>query len=243
MIKPEKIKQKKSTLIDHLGELRSRIIKSIILILIITCSAFTFIKSLLPTLIKPVGKLIFIAPGEAFAVNIKVAFFCGLFLSSPFILYQIWQFVSAGLNKQERKYIRIFGPLSFLFFVAGTSFCFFIIVPISIKFLLGFATDIMTPMITASKYISFVGTLTLAFGIVFELPLVALFLTKVGLITPKLLIQKRKYTIVIIFIMSALLTPPDVITQCLMAIPLLVLYEIGIIFSKMVYKDRSGNIL
>lgn len=227
------------SLVEHLEELRNRIIRSVIYIIVGICVAYAFVNSILPILVKPVGKLVFIAPQEAFVARIKIAFFGGLFLSSPLILCQIWQFVSGGLSQHERKYIRIFGPLSFVFFIIGVCFCYFIIAPISMKFLLGFATDFMTPMITVSKYISFVGTLTLTFGLVFELPLITLFLTKIGVITPRFLCRKRKQAIVVMFLLSAILTPPDIITQCLMAIPLLFLYELGIIFSKVAYKKRT----
>jgi sec-independent protein translocase protein TatC len=193
----------------------------------------------MPNLIKPAGKLVFIAPQEAFIANIKIALFGGLFLASPFVTYQIWRFVSAGLKRNEMKYTLIFGPLSFLFFLLGIAFGYFIIVPIGIKFLLGFATELVTPMLTISKYISFVGMLTLAFGVVFQLPVVSLFLTKLGIITPYFLSSKRRYAVVFIFLLAAVLTPPDIITQCLMAVPLLVLYEIGIIFSKIAYKGET----
>lgn len=227
---------RKLTLVEHLGELRNRVIKSIISIIVATCLCYGFVDTILPSLIKPVGKLVFIAPQEAFIARIKIAFFVGLFLSSPLILYQIWRFVSSGLKLGERKYTLIFGPLSLVFFFLGAFFGYFIIVPIGIRFLLGFATDLITPMITISRYISFVGILTLSFGIIFELPLISLFLTKIGMVTPEFLSNKRKHTVVFVFIVAAVLTPPDIITQCLMALPLLVLYEIGIIFSKFVYK-------
>lgn len=230
---------KQLSLVNHLEELRNRIIKSIIFIAVCVCVTYAFVNSILPALVKPVGKLVFIAPQEAFVSRIKISLFCGLFLSSPFIIYQIWQFISTGLNPKERKYIRIFGPLSFVFFVLGVCFCFFVITPISIKFLLGFAGDIMEPMITVSKYISFVGGLALTFGLVFELPIAALFLTRIGIITPDFLTARRKQAIVVMFIASAILTPPDVITQCLMALPLLFLYEVGVVFSKLAYKRRS----
>jgi len=224
------------TFVEHLSELRSRIVKSVIVVIVAMCLIYTFVNVLLSLLIKPVGKLVFIAPQEAFVANIKIAFFGALFVSSPFLLYQIWQFVAAGLYKKERKYVLLFGPLSFIFFIIGAFFGYSVIIPIGVKFLLGMATDCITPMITISNYISFVGMLTLTFGLIFELPLVSLFLTKIGIITPHFLSKKRKVAIVFIFIAAAILTPPDMITQCLMAIPLLLLYEIGIIFSKLVYK-------
>lgn len=223
-------------LTEHLEELRKRIIRAVICIIIMSCILYNFMDVLVPILVRPVGKLVFTSPQEAFVANIKLAFWGGFFFSSPFVLYEVWQFVSRGLKENERRYIRIFGPLSFILFILGAVFGYFVIIPIGIKFLLGFATDFVTPMITINNYISFIGGITLAFGVVFELPLVILFLTKMGIVTPEFLVEKRRHAIVLIFIAAAFLTPPDVITQCLMAFPLLALYEIGIIFSKISYK-------
>jgi len=222
----------KLTLIKHLEEIRNRIIKSIISVIACSVFVYCFIDRLLPFLTKPIGELVFIAPQEAFVTNIQIAFFGGVFLSSPVILYQVWRFVSRGLKANERKYVLIFGPLSFLLFVVGCAFGYFLIVPLGIRFLLSFSTEFITPMISISKYISFLGLLTMVFGLVFQLPLVMLFLTKIGVVNSKFLSQRRREAIVIIFIAASLLTPPDVITQVLMALPLIVLYELGIIFSK-----------
>ena len=226
----------KATLVEHLDELRSRIIKSAVSIIIGSCFIYNFVDRILKHLSQPVGKLVFIAPQEAFVTNIKISLFGGLFLSAPVLIYQVWKFVSSGLKKNERKYVLLFGPLSFLFFVTGVSFGYFVIAPMGIKFLLGFAADFVVPMITISNYISFVGTLVFAFGVVFQLPLVMLFLTKIGVTTPRFLSDKRKHAIVFIFIAAATLTPPDIVTQCLMAVPLLVLYEIGIMLSKLTHR-------
>lgn len=230
------MKDKEIALTEHLNELRSRILKSIIFIIVSSCVVYRFSGTIIGKIAGPVEKLVFIAPQEAFVANIKIALFGGLFLASPIVLYQIWRFVSAGLKKNEVKHVMIFGPLSFIFFLAGIFFGYFIIVPIGIKFLLGFATETVAPMITISKYISFISGLTLTFGMIFELPLVSLFLTKIHIVTPHFLIKKRRHAIVFIFVIAAILTPPDVVTQCLMAGPLLVLYEIGILFSKFAYR-------
>jgi sec-independent protein translocase protein TatC len=224
------------TFTQHLDELRSRIIKSVISVVVCSCVVYYFVDFFLSIFTKPVGQLVFIAPQEAFVTNIKIALIGGLFLSSPFLLFQVWRFVSAGLKKNEKKYTLIFGPLSFIQFLLGVVFVYFVILPIGMKFLLGFASDQVVPMITISKYISFVGTLMLCFGLIFELPLVILFLSKIGLVNPTFLVSKRKHAIVIVFIGAAIVTPPDVITQVLMAFPLLILYEVGIVFSKFAYK-------
>lgn len=231
--------EKKLTLVGHLDELRGRLIKSVICVVLCFVFLYAFVDSILLFLAKSVESLVFIAPQEAFIARIKVVFFAGLFLSSPFILYQAWRFISDGLNDNEKKYTLFFGPLSFVFFVVGSLFGYMVIVPVGIKFLLGFATESILPMISIQKYVSFVGGLTFIFGIIFELPLALLFLTKIGMVNPDMLVRRRKHAIVIIFISAAMLTPPDAVTQLFMAIPLLALYEIGILFSKMTYKKAG----
>ncbi len=232
------MENQKLTLTEHLDELRRRIIKSIVSIIVCSLILYNCVDSVLFLLIKPVGKLVFIAPQEAFVAKIKIAFFIGFLFSSPFVLFQTWKFISAGLSLGERKHIGIFAPLSLIFFFLGTLFGYFIIVPIGMRFLLGFASEYVMPMITISNYISFVITLTLGFGLIFELPIALLFLTKIGIVNPTFLAKKRREAIVIVFIIAAILTPPDVITQTLMAVPLIILYEIGILFSKIAFKNE-----
>jgi sec-independent protein translocase protein TatC len=229
---------KRLSLIEHLDELRSRIIKSLVFVIIATILSYNYVDRILVLLINPVGKLIFIAPQEAFIANIKIAFFGGVFLSSPFVLCQIWRFVAAGLRRNEKKYALAFGLFSFVFFILGAAFGYIVIVPIGMNFLLGFATDLIRPMISVSRYISFIGTISFAFGLVFQLPVAIIFLTKIGIITPEFLKSRRKEILVFIFILAAILTPPDVVTQILMAAPLIVLYEISVLFSKMTYNRK-----
>lgn len=232
-------KNKELSFTEHLDEFRGMLIRAIIAILVTTCFAFSSANTFIEALIKPIGKIVFIAPQEAFVANILIALLGGLFLASPYVFYQAWTFISAGLELNEKKYIYIYGPVSFVLFLIGAAFGYFIIVPIGLKFLLGFGSESLVPMITLSKYISFIGMLTLSFGLAFELPVAILFLTKLGIITPSFLENNRKAAIVFIFIAAALLTPPDVVTQCLMAVPLIVLYEIGILCSKIAHNKRD----
>lgn len=222
---------------DHYEELRSRLIKAIAAFLFFSCLFYAVIDEALGILAKPVGILIFTTPAEAFVTRIMLTLFGGFFLALPVILYQIWRFIASGLKEHELRYVRIFGPCSLLLFLSGALFAYFVIVPVSVRFLLGYANEFIVPMITIKNYVSFVGTMLLAFGIVFELPLALMFLAKIGVATPAFLIQKRKYAIVIILIISAVITPPDVITQIMMALPLVALYEVGIIASKCVYRN------
>ena len=217
----------------HCEELRNRLIKSIVAVLSAACLFYLIVDKVFAFVIKPVGRVVFTAPGEAFVARIMLAFFGGIFLALPVVLYQVWRFVAAGLKEHEAKYVRIFAPYSFVLFIMGGSFAYFVAVPVSIRFLLSFSSSVIVPMITVKNYISFVGTMLLAFGIVFELPLVLMFLTKIGIATPVFLAQKRKYAIVIILGVSALITPPDCVTQIMIAVPLIILYEAGIIASRL----------
>ena len=223
---------------DHLDELRSRLIKIFLCIFVAAVVAYQFIDQILFNLIHPVGHLIFTSPAEAFTTRFALTLWAGVFLSSPLIVYHIWKFVACGLKEHEHKYIIFYGPLSLIFFLMGVFFAYFLIIPISITFLLSFSSDLLVPMITVKSYISFVGTLILSFGVIFELPLVLMFLARIGIATPAFLEQKRSHAIVLILIVSAILTPPDLITLFLMAAPLVILYEIGIIVVKMTYRPK-----
>ncbi|MBU4149512.1 MAG: twin-arginine translocase subunit TatC [Candidatus Omnitrophica bacterium] len=224
------------TFTEHLEELRQRIIRSLAFVIIASILTYAFTDKILIFLSKPAGRLVFIAPAEAFITRIKLALFGGLYLSSPLILYEVWGFVSSGLERTDKKYALLFSVFSFILFTAGTLLGYFVIVPMGLNFLLSFSSEYLQPMISVGRYTSFVMSLSFAFGLVFQLPLAILFLTKTGIVTPEFLSRNRKYTIVIIFIAAAVFTPPDVITQCLMAIPLLALYEISIFLSRIARK-------
>lgn len=236
------IENEKMPFTQHLEELRKR------LIIIFISIGFGFILTyflshkIILILKIPLGQdLIFISPTEAFFVNLKVALFASLFLTIPITLYQLWRFVSPGLLEKEKKHTLPFVVSSTIMFVIGGMFAYYLILPFGIKFLLAYGTNEIKPMLSLGNYISFTTKLILAFGIVFELPLVLLFLTKIGIITPKFLTRNRKYAILLVFIIAAFLTPPDVFTQILMALPLIVLYEVSILLSKLVYKKKGDD--
>lgn len=227
---------KRFTIIEHLAELRKLLIVCLVSIFVCAVVCYAVHAKLLEFLIKPVGKLVFIAPQEAFITYIKISFLAGVFLAIPVITWQIWRFVSVALTPHEKKHLLYYIPFFFFLFFGGSAFAYFLILPIGMTFLLGFATETLQPMISVGKYVSFAGMILLAFGVVFEMPLVIMFLTKINLVTPDFLKRKRKTSIIIIFVVAALLTPPDMITQCLMAGPLIVLYEVSILLSRLVYK-------
>lgn len=221
---------------EHFNELRWRLIKSLAAVAVAACLFYPFVDPVLAFLIRPVGRVVFTSPSDAFVARFMLVIWGGVILALPVILFQFWRFVSAGLKGHERKYVALFGPLSLVLFFAGAAFGYFVMIPVGMKFLLGFATDFMVPMITVQNYLSFVTTLVLAFGATFELPLILMFLAKIGIVTPAFLAQKRKHAVVIILIVSAVITPPDAVSQLIMALPLVVLYELGIIVSRLVQR-------
>lgn len=226
---------KEMTLMDHLGELRDRLVRSVVAALLGFLACYAFRQDLFNIQMKPLldvlppdSHLIYTSLPEAFFTYVKVAFVAGLFLVSPYIFYQIWQFISPGLYDQERKYIIPISFLSALFFVTGALFGYYIVFPFGFEFFMGYADDLIKPMPSLREYFSFSLKLLFAFGVIFELPLFIFFLARLGLVTAAALRKFRKYAILLSFVLAAILTPPDGITQILMAGPLIILYEISI---------------
>ncbi len=235
--------EKQMGFIEHLEELRRRLIASLITIFIASCVVYVFVEQIIELSVKSSGmELVFLAPQEVFLTYIITAIFCGIFLASPIVLFQIWRFVAAGLKKEEKRYILWYAPCSFLLFVGGALFAYTIVLPVTMKFFLGFSNDFLTPMISISKYISFSGSFLLAFGLVFQMPVVILLLTNMGIVNSKFLRAQRKYALLMTFIVGAIMTPsPDVFTQLLMAVPLLALFEITIWLSLFVdYRKKRS---
>ncbi len=229
---------------EHIEELRERLIKSALAVLIGFLIAWPFKKKLLLLLERPLpknlqGKLIFLSPPEAFFTALKISFFAGILIALPFVLYQAWKFIEPGLYEHEKKFILPFLFFSVLFFFLGASFAYFVILPFGLRFLLGFMGDLLTPQLTIGSYISFVIQMILAFGFVFLLPVIVWLLSKLGIINYTVLEKNRKYAVLVIFIVAALLTPPDAFSQIMMAIPLLGLYELSIWVSKFAGRKKE----
>lgn len=238
--------EKKLPLTAHLQELRKRLILSFIAIgaAFILCYAFadSIFNILAAPLIKVMpagGSLIFIGLAEAFFTYMKVAFIAAVILVSPFVLYQIWAFVAPGLYQKEKRYVIPFVLGGSLFFAMGVLFAYFVAIPIGFKFLLGYATDFIKPMPSMKEYLTFSIKFLLAFGLVFEFPVVLVLLARIGVVDAKMLARQRKYAILLIFIFAAIITPPDFISQVLMALPLIGLYELSILLCKIVGKKKK----
>jgi sec-independent protein translocase protein TatC len=236
----------KLPLTEHLEELRKRLIRCIIAILAGFVVAYAFKERLFDILAAPLinvmrqgDTLIFTGIPEAFFTYLKVSLLAGLFLAAPFIIYQFWMFVAPGLYRHERKTMIPIIFISSFFFVGGALFGYFIVFPLGFKFLLGFATESIQALPSMREYLSFSAKLLLAFGIVFELPIVITFLARLGIVTVPFLKKNRKYAILIFFAGAAVLTPPDVVTQILLALPLMVLYEISIIGARLFGRENA----
>ena len=218
--------------LEHIEELRVRLVKAGIGFITASVLSYLFIDKVILFLSRPVGVLIFTSPAEAFLSRLNLAMFLGMLFSSPYSIFQLWMFVSTGLNEDELRYAKLFAPWAFVLFVCGGLFAYFIIIPVCIRFLLSFSSDAVVAMISVRNYISFVCSFTMIFAAMFQLPLGVMFFSRLGIVTPGMLEEKRRHAIVLMLIVGALITPSDVASQLLVAVPMMCLYEAGIIFSK-----------
>jgi len=219
----------------HLEELRRRLIYAVVAIVLGAIIAFLFSKQLFYFLAQPLVKIlppnqpmIFTALTEAFFTYFKVALLAGFFLACPIVFYQLWKFIAPGLYEHEKKFVIPFVISATAFFILGGAFAYYIVFPFGFKFFLGFSTDYLKLLPKMNEYFSLSLKLIFAFGIVFEMPVITFFLAKMGVVNGEMLSSKRRYAIVLVFVVAALLTPPDVGTQLLMAGPLILLYEVSV---------------
>jgi len=238
----------KQPFMSHLEELRKRLVICAIGVGAGFVIAYIFSERLFQLLVAPLkavmpegDQLIFTNLPEMFFAYIKVAFIAGIMAAAPLIFYQLWMFIAPGLYRKEKKMAIPFVISSTILFVGGALFGYFVVFPFGFKFFIGFSNDYVKALPSVKQYFSFSMKLLFAFGAVFELPVIIFFLSKMGIVTPQFLRQKRKYAILLTFALAAILTPPDVITQCMMAGPLIVLYEIGILVSRIAQKKKEDR--
>lgn len=224
---------KEFSLVEHLAELRKRIIYALIpfVLAIIFCAFFT--KPILAFLRFPargvIQRLVFFGPQEVAVIYMKIAIFSGLVLSLPLILYQVWKFISPAVEEKQKRYVFGFVFFSFSAFLTGASFGYFYLVPFSLKFLMGLSGNELMPLISLSRYLSFVLALVFGCGFVFEMPVFIWILTKLKIVNAGFLRRKRKYALALILILAAVITPTtDPFNMFLLAMPMLILYEISI---------------
>jgi sec-independent protein translocase protein TatC len=239
--------EEKQPFLSHLEELRKRLIACAIAAAVGFGIAYSFSGRLFEVLISPLkavmpegNHLIFTSLPEMFMTELKVAFVAGILLTSPFLFYEMWMFVAPGLYRHEKRLAIPFILASTVLFISGALFGYFVVFPFGFKFFMGYSNEFVKAMPSVKEYFSFALGLLFAFGVVFELPVVLFFLAKLGIVSQEFLRKQRKYAILLIFMISALLTPtPDVINQCLMAVPLMVLYEVGIILAGLARSKKT----
>ena len=217
------------TLVGHLGELRRRIIVSVIAVVAGTLAAYFYIDELMRFVTAPAGKLYFMSPAEGFFAYLKLAVFAGFMLALPVVLWQVWAFVAPALTSGEKKWAFIMVPGAVLLFFTGVAFAYLLVWPAAVKFFLGFGSESLQPMLSLGQYLSFLFSFILPFGIIFNLPLALLVLAKMGIISSNFLAKQRRMMILVAFIVGGIITPtPDIFTQTMMAIPIILLYEASI---------------
>jgi len=249
-------KNNTASFVGHLSELRSRLVKSFIFLILLFVISYFFSTEIYQFLVQPYAdvvlaknldrRLIFTALHEAFLTYLKVAFFAAFFISSPFFLIQLWKFIAPGLYKNEKQALLPYLLATPILFISGGFIVYYLIMPLAIKFFLGFET-VAEPGVIAiqleakvNEYLSLIMRLIFAFGVSFQLPVILSLLARIGIIDSKYLRDRRKYFVVIIFAMAAILTPPDPITQIGLALPLLLLYKLSIFTVKFIEKKKDA---
>jgi len=232
----------KLTIIGHLKELRRRLVWSVIAVGIGVIICFIFYNPIFDILKRPAAGIPFTAieMTERMSSIMMVSFVGGIILAMPFLVYQGIMFVSPALTRQEKKWVLIIIPWIFLMFLAGVAFGYFMLAPWTIWFLYNFGSSIAEMFPRISNYISFLSKLLLLTGLVFEMPVISTFLARIGVLKPEWLSSKRGIAIIVSFIVAAVITPPDPITQCLMAVPLILLFEMSILLAKLVYRRKAA---
>ena len=237
------MEEKNAPMMEHLNELRTRLVRCILALLLgmVVCLTL-FQQELTDILMGPFMALkqdmIYTKFAEGFLFQMKIALLGGCVLASPVLIWQIARFILPALYREEKKVFFIMTFFGILLFVGGVCFGYFLVLQPVMSTLIKLAGTELTPMITANSYMSFVLGFLIPFGLIFEIPMVVYFLTMVGIITPMMLTKNRKYVLLVVLVLAAMLTPPDIVSQLCMAAPMMLLYEIGIQISRFVYKRK-----
>ena len=230
--------QTEQPLRDHLQEFRKRLIICLVVVAIAALACYNYVDDIIALLSGPAGKLYFMNPSEVFFTYMEIALYAGILFTLPVLLYEVWAFVAPALWPEERRAVLVILPTAVILFYVGLVFAYYLVIPAAVTFFMGFAKQTLQPMFSLESYLSFILALTLPFGFIFELPLIVVFLAKIGLVTGDFLKGKRKILIVIAFIFAAVVSPTtDIFTQTMIAVPLIVLYEISLfIVCKVMHK-------
>ncbi len=243
----EEVDLKGQSLFEHLGELRIRLVYCAYILIIATGICYGFSEHIFNFIRAPIqpylpnGGLIYTGPLDKFIAHIKIAFVCGIIISCPLWLYQVWKFVAPGLYSNEKKYTVGFIFSGTVLFLLGASFSYWVVLPMAFHFLMNFGGNIDKPMISIDQYLGFFTQMCLMFGVSFELPLIISILGMMGIVSQKFLKEKRRYAVMILAIASAIITPPDLMSMIMMLIPMLALYELGVIVVGVFERKRNAE--
>lgn len=237
-------KERNLTLVEHLAELRRRIIYMAAVFVAAVLLSYNFSEILVTDMIGIVPDIsfVFISPAELLLSYIKIAVIIGLSVSSPFLIMQVWLFVSPGLEKKERRTMLFSLLFGGVFFILGAVFAYVVVLPLILEFFMGFQVEGIEEMISFSSYLSLIVNTVLSFGLIFELPSIMVIMVRFGIVKVRFLRKNRKYIILVIFVVAAVLTPPDIISQTLLALPMILLFELGIFLSRIVERKRDKEV-
>lgn len=228
--------------VEHLEELRKRIIITLAVFLLFLAGSFMFVQDIYHYLVKDLPfKLALLGPGDIIVVYLMIAAVVAGAATIPVAAHQLWLFIKPALTQSERKVALAYIPALFLLFLAGLSFGYFVLFPIILSFLMSLSGEMFHTFFTTEKYFKFLLHMTLPFGILFEMPVVMMFLTSLGLINPYKLRAFRKYSYFLLIVVSVFVTPPDFISDILVIIPLILLYEVSVSLAKVVYKRKAAK--
>ncbi len=238
------MKKEKLTLIEHLAELRKRLFLGAASLIVASAVSYFYVESIVKNILGLSEKydFIYLSPAELFLSYIKLSVIIGAAISAPIILLQLWVFVKPGLKKQEKKYILVSLIGGSLLFFLGVIFCYRVVIPFTLEFFSKMNIDEIKAAISFDSYLSFITSMLLSFGIVFELPVIMLLLSYFGILKSAFLKKNGKYAILIIFVVAAIITPPDVVSQVLIAVPMVLLYQLGYFFTKLIERKRKKNL-
>jgi len=227
--------------LDHLDELRAVLIQSILAVVFASVVCWFFSGSILEILLMdlPLDSLYFHSPLEAFMTRLKISVILGIMIAFPFVLFKVWSFISPGLFTNERKKIYPLVITSSVLFYTGVIFCYVLLIPSVIRFLLSFGTEHLNPLLSVSSYFAFIARLCFAFGLVFQIPVAVFILSVAGLVSPGFLLKQWRYAVVLTFVVAAVLTPPDVISQVMMAVPIVLLYIGSVLVAYITVKKKE----
>lgn len=243
----EDLDSKAQSLYEHLAELRTRVINCAYILILATGLCYSFSEKIFDFVRAPIaaylpdGGLIYTGPLDKFVAHLKLSFICGILVSCPFWLYQVWLFVAPGLYAKERRYTTGFIVSGTSLFLLGVAFSYYVALPMAFEFLMSFGGDVDKPMISIDQYMGFFSQMSLMFGVAFELPLVIVVLGMLGIVNQTLLRKNRRYAVMIIAVISAIITPPDLLSMTLMLAPMVLLFEASVMMVGVFEKKRTES--